>query len=127
MVLVDTSSWIHMLRDTGDRGVRHRVSAALRAGEACWCPMVRLELWNGARGQREKRVLREFDAALTELPIDNDVWEVAYDLARKARSRGVTIPATDLVIFSCARRHGAVLESADSDFGRLAQLGETVV
>ena len=127
MVLVDTSSWIHMLRDNGDLGVRHRVNVALRSGEACWCPMVKLELWNGARGQREKRVLREFDAALTELPIDNDVWEVAYDLARKARSRGVTIPATDLVIFACARRHGAVLESADSDFGRLAQLGETVV
>lgn len=127
MVLVDTSSWIHMLRNTGDLGVRHRVNVALRSGEACWCPMVRLELWNGARGQREKRVLREFDGALTALPIDNDVWEVACDLAREARSRGVTIPATDLLIFACARRHGAVLESADSDFGRLAQLGETVV
>ena len=89
--------------------------------------MVRLELWNGALGQREKRVLREFDRALIELPIDNDVWEVAYDLAREARSRGVTIPASDLLILACARRHRAVLESAGSDLDRLAQLGETVV
>ncbi len=127
MVLIDTSSWIHMLRESGDTAVRQRVVSALRAGEACWCPMVKLELWNGARGQREQDVLREFDGALTELPIDNVVWAMAYQLARDARARGMTVPAPDLLIFSCAHRHGTVLESADSDFHRLAALGEAVI
>ena len=53
MILVDSSSWIHFLRPDGDAVVRARVSQALREGEACWCDMVRLELWNGAGGERK--------------------------------------------------------------------------
>lgn len=116
MILIDTSSWIHLLRPNGDLRVRRRVEAALKAGEACWCPIVQLELWNGARGEREKHVLRDFAAVLPDLPMDENVWSAAYDLARHARSRGVTVAAADVAIAACARVHGAAIESADSDF-----------
>ncbi len=122
MLLIDTSSWIHLLRPNGDSEVRARVERALQAGEACWCPMVRLELWNGAGGEREKKVLRDFERLLPELGIDNDVWRGAYELARKARSGGVSIPATDLLIAACAKRHDADLEHSDSDFDQLEKL-----
>lgn len=122
MTLIDTSSWIHLLRPDGDPTVRSRVEAALKAGEACWCPIVQLELWNGARGDREKRVLRDFAAVLPDLSMDEDVWSAAYDLARHARSRGVTVPAADVAIAACARVHGATIESADSDFRRLRRV-----
>ena len=120
MVLVDTSSWIHLLRPDGDPEVRSRVEVALRSGYACWCPIVQLELWNGARGGREQHVLRRFAEVLPVLPTDEDVWSAAYDLARRARSRGVTVPATDVAIAACAQRHGAGLASADRDFELLA-------
>ena len=122
MVLIDTSSWIHLLRPDGDPDVCGRVQAALLSGRACWCPLVQLELWNGARGDQEKKVLRDFAQALPELPIDADVWRDAFELARRAWSVGVTVPATDLVIAACARRHGVALETADSDLERLASL-----
>ena len=124
MTLIDTSSWIHLLRPDGDPAVRGRVEAALQSGDACWCPVVQLELWNGARGEREKKVLRRFAMALSELPIDDGVWHAAYDLARRARSRGVTVPVADLVIAACAQCHGATLESADSDFALLRGVAE---
>ena len=120
LILIDTSSWIHLLRPDGDPEIRSRVEATLRSGDACWCPIVQLELWNGARGGREQQVLRRFAEVLPVLPMDGDVWSVAYDLARRARSRGVTVPATDVAIAACARRHGARLESADRDFELLA-------
>jgi predicted nucleic acid-binding protein len=120
VILVDSSSWIHFLRPNGDPVVRARVEAALMAGEACWCPLVRLELWNGAAGDRDRKVLRDFEAVLPELPIDGEVWAGAYELARCARAAGVSVPATDILIAACARRHGAELETADSDFERLA-------
>ncbi|MEO8623177.1 MAG: PIN domain-containing protein [bacterium] len=123
MVLVDTSSWIHFLRTSGDAGVRARVVAALEAGEARWCPMVRLELWNGAGGERERKVLREFERLIPELEISDDVWNVAYDMGRRCRAAGVTVPATDLLIAACARFHGAGLEHADSDFDLIAKVG----
>lgn len=39
-----------MLRPSGEVAVRERGARALDAGEACWCPIIRLELWNGAGG-----------------------------------------------------------------------------
>ena len=122
MILVDSSSWIHFLRPNGDPVVRSRVEAALTSGEACWCPLVRLELWNGAAGDREKKILRDFEDVLLELAVDDDAWVGAYELARRARSAGVSVPATDILIAACARRHGAELETADTDFERLAAL-----
>jgi predicted nucleic acid-binding protein len=119
VILVDSSSWIHFLRPSGDPVVRARVADALTTGEACWCALVRLELWNGASGDRDRRILRDFEAVLPELPIDDEVWTAAYELARCARAAGVSVPATDVLIMACARRHGAELETADSDLERL--------
>jgi predicted nucleic acid-binding protein len=111
-----------MLRPNGDAAVRGRVTRALDAGEACWCPIVRLELWNGAGGDRDKKVLRDFERLLPELAIDPEVWDAAFDLARRARSAGVSVPATDILITACARYHRVELEHADSDFSRLDKL-----
>ncbi len=124
MVLVDSSSWIHLLRPDGDSAVRERVELALRTGDACWCAMIRLELWNGAGGNQEKKVLREFERLLPELTIDDPVWRGAFELAKRARTRGISVPATDLLIAACARRHQAALEHADPDFLLLAKLDQ---
>ncbi len=120
MVLVDTSSWIHFLRTDGLPEVRARVETVLRSGSARWCPLVRLELWNGAGGDRERKILREFERIVPELAITPEVWTEAYDLARRCRAAGVTAPATDLLITACARHHGAGIEHADGDFDRIA-------
>ncbi len=116
MVLVDTSAWIHFLRPDGDAASRAGVAAHLAAGTARWCPIVRLELWNGAGGDREKKVLREFERLIPELAITTEVWNEACDLARRCRAAGVSVPASDVLIAACARHHGARLEHADSDF-----------
>ena len=50
MKLIDTSSWIDALRRDGDPQIRARVVALMASGEAAWCDLVRLELWNGLRG-----------------------------------------------------------------------------
>jgi predicted nucleic acid-binding protein len=90
VILFDSSSWIHMLRPNGEASVRGRVVRALESGEACWCPFIRLELWHGAGGDRERKVLREFERLLPELAIDEAVWSAANDLARRARSAGIS-------------------------------------
>jgi hypothetical protein len=111
-----------MLRPSGDASVRARVERALQTGEACWCAMVRLELWNGAGGERERKVLRDFERLLPELSITDEVWSAAAELARRARANAVTVPASDLLIAACARHHRASLETADADFDLLGAL-----
>jgi predicted nucleic acid-binding protein len=120
--LIDTSSWIEQLRRGGDPAVRERVEALLAAGEAAWCPIVRLELWNGARGSRERTVLTAMEREIPSLEIGPAVWDEAAALARSARERGVTVPATDLLVAACARRHGVALEHSDSHFALIASL-----
>ncbi len=84
--------------------------------------MVKLELWNGARKEHEMRILKDMDDRLTELEIAPGVWELAFELARKARRGGLTVPATDLLIAACARHHRAGLEHSDDHFTALEKI-----
>lgn len=122
MVLIDSSSWIEALRESGKVDVRKRVQDHLAAGDAAWCDPVRLELWNGARGTREKKVLSQLEKTVSVLPTDDAVWDVAIDLARAAREAGLTVPAVDLMIVACARRHSVELEHNDQHLIRLQSL-----
>ena len=124
-VLIDSSAWIHFLRPDGDEAVRDRVRSALLTGQACWCPMVRLELWNGARGDKEKQVLKEFEADLIELPMPAEVWELAFDKARRARASGLTVPATEALVFGHPpyERYNAALAALGIDISQLSAGG----
>jgi predicted nucleic acid-binding protein len=56
------------------------------------------------------------------LPIDDDVWELAIELAGKARAAGLSVPADDLVILACARRHRVGIEHCDEHFRKLERI-----
>ena len=96
--------------------VRERVEELLKTGEAAWCPIVRLELWNGARGDSERTVLREMEEEITVLEIGPLVWDEAAILARLARENGITVPSTDILVAACARHHGVPVENDDRHF-----------
>jgi predicted nucleic acid-binding protein len=123
MTVIDTSAWIEMLRHDGRKEVRAQVVALLHDGQARLVAPVRLELWNGARGEAEKKGLRQLEAAVPELAVTSEVWEAANELARNARAQGLTCPATDILIKACANYHGAAVVAVDAHFSELAKLG----
>jgi predicted nucleic acid-binding protein len=120
--LVDSSSWVHCLRRGGNPDVVERVRRLLEGGEAAWCPAIRLELWNGVGADRDRRILRDFEETLPELPIGDDVWAGAHALANRCRRLGKTAPAVDVLIAACARHHGVDLEHDDRHFEFLMRL-----
>jgi predicted nucleic acid-binding protein len=122
MKLVDTSSWIDALRKDGDQAIQARVLALLCTGEAAWCDMVRLELWNGVRGAAERKHLEGMEADLTLLPMTDGAWAKARLLAQRARAKGITVPGPDLVIAGCAWEHGVAMEHDDAHLAALASL-----
>lgn len=122
MRLIDSSSWVEALRHDGNRAVKARVEALMRSGEAAWCDLVRIELWNGARGQAERRVLQAFDDAIELLPTTDAVWAKARVLAQRSRAAGLTAPSAGLVIAACAWEHGAGLEHDDRHLTALEAL-----
>jgi predicted nucleic acid-binding protein len=117
--LIDTSAWIETLRTTGDPAVRARVSEVAVDDRAVLCDMVRIELWNGARGAADHRLLRELEEQLETVPTTAAVWTLARELARSARGKGLTVPAADLLIAACAEHHGLGLIHHDAHFEQL--------
>ncbi len=121
MKLVDTSSWIEYLRELNSEASQ-RVEDLVLAGEAAWCNLTLVELWNGARGTKEKKALGELEAEITLLPIHDQVWQTACALARRCRDAGVTAPSSDIVIAACAHHHQVVLEHCDQHFDKIIPL-----
>jgi len=84
--------------------------------------VVRLELWKGANSEHDRQVLRDFEHSLPELPINAEVWDAAYNLARRARFTGVSVPMAKLLIAACARHHRTDLIHTDADFVSLDRI-----
>ncbi len=122
MTLIDTSSWIEAMRRDGDSEIRNRVVTLVRGGAAAWCDMVRVELWNGLRGAAEKKHMEALETDVINLPVNDAVWNRARLLAQRARAKGVTAPATDLVIAACAWEHGVEMEHDDAHLTALSTL-----
>ena len=122
MNLIDTSCWVHALRRNGDPAVREQVRKAMEAGAAAWCPIVRLELWNGVGSERDRHNLRTLESVLPELPVTDAVWQAARELADRCRQAGRTAPVQDVLIAACARIHGVDVLHDDEHFTWLMSL-----
>ena len=121
-ILIDTSAWIEFFRKGGNHDMREMVTALVIAGEAAWCEIIRLELWNGARGPSEISALERMISDTVLLPITAEVWRVADRLARSSRQAGRTFPPGDLLIAACARYHGAGIVHKNRHFDQLKTL-----
>ena len=121
-VLIDSSAWVHALRKDGNEKIRLAVKNCLNDGSACLCEPVLLELWNGARGAMERRMLAEFQSVLEIVPTTDQVWSRSYQIASHARAKGITVPAIDILIFSIASEQELSLLHDDDHFTRLMKL-----
>ena len=84
--------------------------------------MIAVELWNGARGEKEKRALEELEEAVVSYPLNAMAWATAKDLARKCRQGSVTVPTVDVVAAGCAFRHGLEMKHRDAHFEEMKRV-----
>lgn len=124
-LLIDTSAWVEAMRRRGDEATRKEVHAALRSGRARFCDLVRLELWNGISGDAERKWLQELELSVETVPTNDSVWVEALHLAQETRRRGLSLPATDLLIAACSRVHGLEILHRDAHFDHLAAIPTT--
>jgi predicted nucleic acid-binding protein len=123
MILVDSSAWIELLRNTGHpshRTLRHHIDVG--APLATTDPVV-MELLAGARTDRDHDRLRERLLALPLLRVRGMTdFEAAADLYRRCRSRGGTVrKLIDCLIGAVAIREQATVLHNDRDFDVLAR------
>ncbi len=122
-VLIDTCGWIDFLRDkSGQLG--DIVEKALLDDSAVMCSVSVAELLQGlkrdVKGNKQQQQLEFLFANVTCLPVVGEDWLSAGHTLSSLRATGVTLPLTDALIASVARRHDVAVLTVDAHFQHLA-------
>lgn len=115
MILIDTSAWIEFFRARGKPAFKSRVADCLSCGEAAYTCPIRFELLSGARREEIASVLEGLEFA-RRIEFTAAHWDTAATHGAKLRAKGVTVPASDLLIATLADSEGLLVLSRDRHF-----------
>ena len=122
MILVDTSVWIHVLRDKSGRTVQAFRERTL-SDVIVFSHFIQLELLQGAKDEFEWRRLDEYLTSQYYLEANEDTWRHAARIYFELRRSGVTINSPiDCCIACIAMEAQALLLHHDHDFERIAEI-----
>ncbi len=119
MILVDTSVWIEVFRRNGPLDLE----AIVPFDDIVTCPPVVQEV---LQGFGEDAVFLRASSAMMNLPMMENpmniaVYDLAIELYRSARRRGITVRSSaDCLIAACALRNRVEVLHRDRDFAALA-------
>lgn len=120
MVLVDTSVWVEVLRDT-TRRKRMALANALGDEEVVLSRFHQLELLQGCRGETEWALMQRYLDAQDYLELSDESWSRAARIYFDLRRVGRTVRSPiDCCIAQVAMDHGALLLHRDRDFETIA-------
>ncbi|MDJ0982816.1 MAG: PIN domain-containing protein [Kiloniellales bacterium] len=122
MVLVDTSVWVDVFRDSTGLE-RSALQAALGEDDVVLTRFNQLELLQGAREEREWTLLVSYLDHQEYLEARADTWRNAARIYFELRRRGRTVRSPiDCCIAQLALDHGALLIHRDRDFETIADV-----
>ena len=120
MILVDSSVWIEYYRPAGDPRYKRWVADAIRQDRAAVNPIIAAEILTFTRDRAQYDAIAADFTAFHWTAVDRVVSLRASDLGYRLRRSGVTVPATDLLVFASALEAGAELMHHDAHFVRIA-------
>lgn len=123
MLLLDSSVWIDAHRGRATDGTRY-VDTRDDHEEIATTGIIFQEVLQGIRDEAEYQYVRQLLWSVLILePRELSTYEIAAQLYRRARARGLTIrKPNDCLIAAVALEHGALLVHNDRDFLALAQV-----
>ena len=113
-VLVDSSMFIHLLRQQKDPALE--LTSRARRMDLATCGMVQMEVLRGMRVPRLRDALRKFMSVMLYAATDFRMWDAATDIAWQLDRSGITLPAQDLIIAASAQRLDAAILTLDNHF-----------
>jgi len=120
-ILIDTSAWIASFKKSGNKKLKEKVIEALSSFSAVTTNIIVLELLQGCRDKEEYNAMRSRLEALENLPLNDDVWQIAYITGYELRKKGITVPTIDIIIASIAKNYGCYLLHYDKHFRIIAE------
>jgi predicted nucleic acid-binding protein len=122
MILVDTSVWIEILK-AQKRGAREAFLKIIADEPYGLCRFTQLELLQGAKDEREWRLLDEYLAGQYYFEVKEDTWRKAARIYFELRRKGITVTSPiDCCIAQIAIDEKALLLHKDRDFEKIARL-----
>jgi len=86
------------------------------------CGVVRAEVLGGARSPKERRTLHGMLGAFRQVATPEPVWDLVGDHRAKLRSKGVSVPFTDVVIAALAMDLDVEVWTRDKQFILIQQV-----
>lgn len=120
LVLPDSSYFITRAREGIDPFQELRAHA--NEWEFATCGIVLMEVCRGRREPSVYQRFRERFAVMIFIPASSSTWERATQLAWSLDRQGIVIPATDLLIATCALQVGAAVLTYDAHFRHIPGL-----
>ncbi len=124
MILVDSSAFIEFYRPSGSSAVSEAVAASIAADLVAVNGVIQTEIVSFAAGKADFGKLWSDFRAFHWLPLDRAQFDQATHLGAELRSKGITVPATDLIIAASAIDAGAELYHVDAHFDAIAAHSE---
>lgn len=115
MVIVDTSMWIEFFNKK-DSPHGQTVQRLIETDLAVLVGPVLFELLQGARTPAETNTLGNALQILPYYDIQKSTWVDSGKRSRELRSRGITIPMTDILIASLAEKQHCLIATLDRHF-----------
>ena len=122
MILVDSSVWIEYYRAQGDARYKRWVAEAIREDQVAVNAIVAAEILTFTLDRKQYGTVAADFSAFHWTTVDRTVGLRASDLGFRLRRSGVTVPATDLLIFASALEAGAELMHHDGHYASIAKV-----
>jgi predicted nucleic acid-binding protein len=120
-MLPDTCAWIDFFRGR-QTPLAQALEQALRNGTVVTCGVVQYELMQGVKGAAEGKAILGAFQAVPFLEVSQELWIEAGHLASQLRSKGHTLPLSDILIATLAKKHSATLLTIDGHFSAIPGL-----
>ncbi len=112
-ILIDTSAWVEYFK--GNPTVAAMVHDGEDYASYITGPVI-TELIQGMKTEKEKESFSTSLESLPRLKITDQDWSDAGTFGAQLRSKGITVPLADLVIFTVARNNNCSICTLDKHF-----------
>ena len=114
-VLIDTSVWVDFFRKK-ESPVSVKVREYLKLNQVCYAGPILVELYQGAKTQREIEILDQLFDTISYIDITRDHYHHAGTISQKAAREGKVFSAIDVILAVLAHDGGLSLFSLDRHF-----------
>ena len=114
-VLIDTSIWVDFFRKRNS-AVSTKLREYLKLNQVCYTGPIFVELYQGAKTQREIEILNELFDTIHYVDISREHYHHAGIISQKAAREGKIFSTIDVILAVLAHGEGLSLFSLDRHF-----------